>query len=322
MATRRLVQRSRQNEDSSPAPRSRQQPTNSDRQRPGQQTPLPPYEAPSCPLNAKARRELEQLSINYDYGKYTLTLKGCKTNLITTTADVFERAKLKRDDAAKHTARRRKAGGNENEKTEQEIEALKGADVLEEKAQEIRRLAEKAIRDVIDLEDELAMNETLLKDAINKIPPPPEPQRVQNPRARERGDDEGEDDEVSEAQEEVVYEVPDVAGVSAMELLSQERQAYLENYQAKSLRQRYITSSSHGLNHNLADLSQDMRIQTMQTSFGRFTQVNTETMCRFLMLAHGLMTKDPRHKRVRINVRQTLMKIPMKMSLYLEPLPL
>jgi E3 SUMO-protein ligase NSE2 len=236
MSTRRLVQRSRQHDESSPAPRSHQRESQAGpRQRgaaPRQLTPLPPYEPPSCPLTTTARNELDQLRLNHDYTKYQMHLKTGKVNLTNATADAHDRLRLRRQLVEKEANKRRKDGGVE--KTEAELEAEQRADALEAKVVHLTEKAEKAMREMIDYGDELAMNDTIMKDISENIPPVPASQPV---RRRQRlGDDD--DDENEGPEEEVWEEVPDVPGVSTIDLLNQAKEDYAANYTSKSMRAR------------------------------------------------------------------------------------
>jgi len=246
MASRRLVQRSRQNEDSSPASRSRPQSNANSRQRHQdrqQPTPLPPYEPPSCPLSDEARIELNQIRITHDYAKYKQHLKTSKLNLINTTSDVFDRVSRKKATAEKETNKRRKTG--EHDKSEEEIAAIRGAKDLEEQALEIRVKAEKALRELLDFDDEQAMNDQIMKDLITKIPPAPAPAARPAKRPRVGNEDDGSDNEDAAAEEdEEILEIPDVAGVSTLGLLKDGREDYKSTYSSKSMRQRFFTPSA------------------------------------------------------------------------------
>lgn len=289
MSSRRLVQRSRQNEESSPAPRARQQSSNAGaRQRAPagrpQPTPLPPYEPPSCPLSAEARRELDSLRVNHDYSKYKTHIKTCRVNLTNTTAEVFDRAVLRNEKAEKETVKRRRTG--EKDKTQEEIEAIEAARTLENHAFEVRAKAEKATRELIDYEDEMAMNDEMMKDVIANIPPVvAAPRRITRP--RERDENEGSDDNDGDQHgDEAIYQIPDVPGVSTLKLLRDRRREYEETYTSKGMRKRY---HQRMFIYSLLQLTEPgTKTQIMHPSFELFTQLNTATKPPHHMLAYGL----------------------------------
>ena len=195
-------------------------------------------------MSADARRELDNLRLNHNYQKYKLHLQTSKVNLTATTADAFDRLTLRKEKAEKETNKRRKTG--EHEKSEEEIKAIEAMKALESQVLDVREKAEKAMRQLIDYEDELAMNDRVMKDVIANIPPTPAPERVIQPRARiER---EGSDEEnVDEPEDEVIYKIPDVAGVSTLDLLEERRREYTNTYTSKSMKQRYCAFLRYAL---------------------------------------------------------------------------
>lgn len=241
MATRRLIQRPRTNENSSPAQRSRQQSSVASRSHADQAAPLPRYEPPSCPLSATARQELSHLNVNYDYTKYAKIIETCKRALSANIADAYDRVRAKQEAAEVQTNRRRKQGGNDNEKTEEEIAAIQKAKDLEAEVLELRTRAEKAVRELVDFEDELNMNDSIMKEVIEEIPPrqtqvpPPNPSAA----ARNSNGDGDSDDDNAAKEREFVQQVPDEAGVSTLDILKRRREDYLESYASKSMRTRY-----------------------------------------------------------------------------------
>lgn len=162
-------------------------------------------------------------------------LKTCKANLTNTTAEVFDRVVLRDEKAMKETAKRRKTA--KHEKTREEIEAIEAARSLEVHALEVRTKAEKAMRELIDYADEMAMNDSIMKDVIANIPPAPAAEPVRRPRERNGGEDSGDEGEAAQG-EEVRYQIPDVPGVSTINLLKDRKKEYEETYTAKDMRRR------------------------------------------------------------------------------------
>jgi glutaredoxin-related protein len=240
MATRRLMQGRRGNEDSPQITRARQQSAVIPRPRGTQASvTLPPYEAPSCPLTMEARQQLSQLNVNYDYTKYRKHIENCRLALTGNIADSFDRVNEKNAVAERQSERRRRAGGNEDEQTEEELEAIKAAKDLETRVLELQAKAEKAFRDLVDYEDELQMNEVMMQDVITKIPDAPaRPRQSQNAQANADSDDE---DGPGEDAVDHSVQVPDVPGVSTIDLWKERRQEYSDKYNSKTMQQRYVT---------------------------------------------------------------------------------
>ena len=223
-----MVSRSRQNEQSSPAQQSRQRETTS----------LPPYQAPSCPLTAKAKRELDNLRVNQDTSKYKKHIAAA-IKVLTDAAFVSnDRLSSRKAEVAKLADKRRNQGIDESEKSKEDIEAEQYADNLEKKVTAITSKAEKALRELIDYGDELSMQDTILKEVVDNIPSPPaNPISFGRPR-RSRGEKHGEEDEEGEVDVEAPSTDPEI--LSALELLQKAKEAYAINYASKSMRQRYL----------------------------------------------------------------------------------
>ena len=236
MRSRKLVQRSRPYEDSSPAPSRHNQRQSQVPARQREAAALPPNQAPSCPLSATARRELDDLRVRHDYSKYSRHLDIAKANLPVVIADTYDRLRARTEQAEKEAAKRQKDGSQE--KTEAEIDAEERANALEVKITELTEKAEKAMRDIVDYKDELAMRDTIMKDVSLSIPPAPAPQPV---RMRQRQAD-GEEDEASDGEAEVegVLELSETSGVSTVELLKEANAEYARKYASKSMRERLV----------------------------------------------------------------------------------
>lgn len=222
MASRhQLASRPRTSETSSPAPR---------RARDGepagaQPVPLPPYEPPSFPLTVSQQHALDNLRINYDYTKYKKHLTESKKNITNAIGESNDRFTAHRDKVRRIDERVRQ---KERERTEAELEEEKYTKMMEKKVGELTTKGEKAMRDLIDYSDELAMQETIISQVSDNVTVQPAA-----PPASRRNENEG--DNVDEADE---APAADVAILSPVELLKQAREDYIKTYTSKSMRDR------------------------------------------------------------------------------------
>lgn len=225
MSSRKLVARSRLNQESTPArPRQRQPEAGSP-----QSTTLPPYEPPSCPLTPSAKRALEQVALNHDYSKYKKHLQ-ISAGLITDAAvSSNDRLAARKDQARRQEEKRVQTGLEDEKKTEDEIEAGYYLQSLDKRVVDVTAKAEKALRDLIDYGDELAMQSTMMREVGERIESAPAPRR----RGFGQDSDEEEDGNTSSA---------DAGILSPLELLKETKAAYEANYRSKSMKLRYATS--------------------------------------------------------------------------------
>jgi hypothetical protein len=231
---RNLISRARLNENpvASPSPR-RRQPENQD------PTPLPPYEPPICQLSASGRRALDQLRINYDYSKYQKHIDESKKLIPIVIGDANDRLHLRREKVAKAAERRRRQEKGDDEKTEQEVEEETVAAGLGRKVERETERAEKAMRDLIDYSDELAMQEHIWQDVTTTIAaePPSRPPPERQPREGRPRNDDSDEDEGDEEEEEIDPEA-EVDITSATELLQKARDDYIATYTSKTMLER------------------------------------------------------------------------------------
>lgn len=232
MSSRRLVNRGRANQDSSPVQRSRHR----DSEATQEPTPLPPYEPPTCALTPSAKRALENLCVNHDYSKYKKHLDGAIKTITNSIGDSNERLRLRKEQLAKIASRRREddEDGKEALKTKEAV--VRG---MENKVTSLTAKADKALRDLIDYGDELAMKETMMKEVNGNIAAAPDPRPVAR-RRRRQGSNDGENAENEELDVEEDSE-PEVEGsiVSAVESLKKAQKEYAAKYASKSMRDRY-----------------------------------------------------------------------------------
>jgi hypothetical protein len=225
MSTRRqLVSRQRLNEESSPAPRSRQHDSEA---APRRTSALPPYEPPTCPLTPAAKRALDELRVNHDYSKYKKHLTTSLTTLTVSAGEINDRLHARKKTTRVRAEKRREQG--RKEKTAIEVEDEEYADKLGGKVEDLTAKAEKALREMIDYRDEITMQDIIMKDVSdNLLAAPAQPAR------RARNDDEENED----PEEGVNEEAADIPGVSAVELLEKAKGDYATRYAAKSMLSR------------------------------------------------------------------------------------
>ncbi|RDL37094.1 uncharacterized protein BP5553_04527 [Venustampulla echinocandica] len=236
MASRKLVARSRLNQESSPA-RSRQRHSEAGTR---QSMVLPPYQPPSCALTPSAKRALEEVALNHDYSKYKKHLQ-ISINLVTDAAvSSNDRLAARKEQARKQEEKRKQAGLEDEKKTEDEIEAAQYVQSLDKRVDDVTTMAEKALRELIDYGDELAMQGTLMREVGERI------ERAPAPRRRGLGDgaDEEEDANTPAAEADVL---------SPVELLKQARDAYEANYRSKSMKLRYDVNDYRNFKRTVHD---------------------------------------------------------------------
>lgn len=237
MASRRnLVSRARLNNDSTSSPAPRRQQT--ENQEP---ITLPPYETPSCQLSASGQRALDELRVNYDYSKYQKHINESKKLIPSVIGDANDRLRMRRDKIAKAAERRRRQEKGDEDKTDQDKEDETIEAGLTRRVESATEQAEKAMRDLIDYGDELAMQDTLLQDVastIAAVPPPPE----RRPRGNRVRNDDSDDDAEEPEEEEDLEPQTDVEILSASELLQTARDEYTSGYTSKSMLLRQVKS--------------------------------------------------------------------------------
>ncbi|CZR52207.1 related to DNA repair protein MMS21 [Phialocephala subalpina] len=230
---RHLVSRSRQNESATPGPSRRGR----DSQAPTQQTlSLPPYEPPSCPLSAGAKRKIDELRSGRNFTKYEKHLKGSITAVSDSAAACHERLTARKENLDRQAAKRKKDGIVDDEKPQDHVEADNYYRQMANKVKVATKESDKAIRELIDLSDEMRMQDSILREVEENIPdaPPARPAR------RQRGeDDEDEENEDPEAP----AEDPEI--LSAIELVKKAKENYVTKYQEKSLLKRNFKRLVH-----------------------------------------------------------------------------
>jgi hypothetical protein len=186
---------------------------------------------------------LDELRINHNYAKYQKHITESKKLIPIVVSEVNERLYSRRDKVAKAAEKRRRQGKGDEDKTELEIEAEVFADQYGKKVDDLTTKAEKAMRDLIDYSDELAMQETLMKDVSESIAaaplaPAPRSPSVRRPRGRRHRAVDSDDD--GEEEEEVEDGSPalEVEVLSAAELLKKAKEDYVATYTSKTMLER------------------------------------------------------------------------------------
>jgi hypothetical protein len=113
---------------------------------------LPDYEPPACPLTDVARRNLNDLSNTRTSAVYQQQVSESIRHLGFSVSDIHERLRTQRENLESQKARREEKGTDKTE-DEQRLEAHL-AD-FEERANELTKSSEKAVRELIDRRAEL-----------------------------------------------------------------------------------------------------------------------------------------------------------------------
>jgi E3 SUMO-protein ligase NSE2 len=227
MSTRKhLTSRSRLSENSSPAQRRRRDEESEDQQ----STPLPPYEPPSFPLSESQKRALDNLRVNYNGAVYRNHLEVSKKNITSAIGESTDRLTANR---AKVQRAEEKAQQQEREKTATELEEEQYTHTMNKKVTDLTAKGEKAMRDLIDYSDELAMRDSIMTEVSENIAAAPI-HRPAGRRTRAHSED-GDGDE-----ENIAEDAPaaDAAFLSPVELLKKAKGDYTTAYTAKSMSDR------------------------------------------------------------------------------------
>lgn len=218
---RHLVQRNR-NPEPSPAQSSR---GHRDSEAPARQThALPPYQPPSCPLSADAQQKIADLRLRYNHDKYKRHIQGATGALGDTVADCHERVTNLEAEAKSRAAKFREKNGADTEMPSEVKEREGNNRALKKQVDRLTVDAEKALRELIDYGDELAMHDSILREVETNI--------AQAPAAaarRRRGEDENEGGAPAED--------PEI--LSAVELLAKAKEDYTTTYGSRSMKSRY-----------------------------------------------------------------------------------
>lgn len=202
--------------------------------------PLPEYEPLSCPLTATARRDLENLRQNHDYSKYKKTLDLSVSYLNDSAGLTGDRLSTRKEIARRRAEKRKAAGKDDNEKSEQEVQDEGYLRTFEKQVNEWQVKAEKSLREIVDFKDELAMQESIMRGVSGQISETPVPVVRADRQRRRRGSSVASGEN---AQEEEREDSPDeeVEVLSPLELLQKAKEEYHVKYNEQSMRTRYVT---------------------------------------------------------------------------------
>ena len=172
---------------------------------------------------------MDNLRVSYDDAAYKKHIEASKKNITSAIGEINDRLTARR---AKVRKTEEKARQQERDKTEAEIEDEKYTQTMNKKVTDLTTKGEKAMRDLIDYSDELAMQDSIMAEVSENICAAPAHQpAVGRPR---RGDDE------NGGEENLVEEAPaaDAAVLSPVELLKKAKENYTALYTAKSMTER------------------------------------------------------------------------------------
>ncbi|PQE27816.1 chromosomal organization and dna repair protein [Rutstroemia sp. NJR-2017a WRK4] len=188
-----------------------------------QPIPFPTYTPPTCPLSLPAQRSLASIRSTRNIGKLKKHLEAAIQNVTDTTVENNDRlqARIHEVERLEKKRRRQEDGEGENEGLERRY-----AEMEKYKRQFGKRVdvwtqeAEKAMRQLIDTGDEVAVQEGLLEGVVGRV-------------ALGRGEEEEDED----GERKVV--------VSAVELLFEAKEDYKRRYEGESMTKRYAQNNSY-----------------------------------------------------------------------------
>ncbi|RDW75209.1 hypothetical protein BP6252_06351 [Coleophoma cylindrospora] len=209
-------------------------------------TALPPYEPPSYPLNVGAKRALDSLAARQDTAKYKNHLKRAIHNVTYCAVEPADRLYSRQKKLKQQAEKRRQPGRENEEKTDAEMHDEEYAEDFEKKVDQLTIKAEKALRELIDFSDELALHEQVLKDVNEQIPAPVILPSAETRRLRRRAQDE-DDAEVEEEEVDQDAEAPaeDVEILSAIEILKNLKEDHKTAYAEKTMRAKYASNNDY-----------------------------------------------------------------------------
>jgi hypothetical protein len=235
MSSRRhLVQRSRNTQEVTDSP-SRSLQRNSVGGGRQLNTELPPYEPLECALTPSAREQLERLQNSHDHSKYKKHIKSAILAVTEAATSSNDRLYERKFEAQKQAEKREKEGRENEEPTQDEKEEADYLKTLSRKVKTMTLETEKALRELIDYDDELAMFTSRLEGVIAQIgdAPAPRPARTRAQRVNPDGDVDSDDPDEEEPEE-------DVPAIAPSDLYKNTVQQYETQYRSKSMRARCV----------------------------------------------------------------------------------
>lgn len=213
---------------------------------------LPPYDSQSYPLSLAAKRKLEELYLHHDYTKYKKNIKDAANILTKATYECNDRLWQRKQ---KLGALEERLNSQDNMKEKVEGKHKKE----EEKTQELQKKvdhitvrAEQALRDLIDLGDELSIQPSIMQEVAEKVNSLPANTQTQKRRSDSQGD--------SSESESLTHP----AGVRCVDILRDIKEKHANEYENKSMRERYAENNEYanfkGMIHDAQNQGPNARV--------------------------------------------------------------
>ncbi|ORY61235.1 zinc-finger of the MIZ type in Nse subunit-domain-containing protein [Pseudomassariella vexata] len=185
---------------------------------------LPEYEPPSCPLDAKSRQALAELSNDQDTRKYSDHIAKSLEFLKKSVGAINDRYADRKDDLQKVQSKRREKGDDAGEKTDQERALEEAVAALRAEVPELTTNSDMAVRELIDWQGDLQDGKSAMEEVKRKV----EHESANAVLAQARAVDD-EDEEANES--------PDITG--PLRFLAEEKEKLANDYYAKTAYERY-----------------------------------------------------------------------------------
>lgn len=192
---------------------------------------LPPYQKPKCPLTAKGREDLRQLSGSRMNEKVLRHTEESAKLLADTVWAINDRVTIRKKEATKRRANHTNEdgdGGNNNVTTADVESARIKATELEEQVAPLTMRVEQAIREVLDIQAALLDDTEVLEGLPEAV------EEAQLARAAQ-----------AEEQAGGPVDALEVPGVPVPAVLKQQLRAKTEAYDALSMYQRYARNNHY-----------------------------------------------------------------------------
>jgi len=220
-----------------------------------------------------------------DHPKYKKHLAESKKVIINAVSEMNDHVYRRKEKVRRAEARRHQQGIEDEDKTEEQLEEERYANQFEKKAGDATTQAEKAIRELIDYSDELAMQDTIMQEVNSNIasaPVPPPPARRRQRRQRNEGSDVDENEDIEEGAEEAP--AADVEILSPLELFKQGKEDYTKKYTSKTMLERYL--DPYLIIAQCSNFVLDTKTTTTRASSAPFTMHSTQEKALLHFLLH------------------------------------
>lgn len=182
--------------------------------------------------------------MNYDDAAYKKHIEASKKNITSAIGESNDRLTAHR---AKVRKTEEKAHQQGRDKTEAEIEEERYTQIMNKKVTDLTARGEKAMRDLIDYSDELAMQDSIMTEVSENICAAPAHRPTAGTRRR-GGDEDG--DEENLAGEPLAS---DATILSPVELLKKAKEDYTASYTTKSMTERYVNNDYKSFKRTVHD---------------------------------------------------------------------